>query len=164
METIERDGETYTLRNLDEITYGAKDRVKYLQEELLDSVLATDKLISPEVIATPLESTDNDSIIELAKEKRLVKPGKTLADLTKVLNFDEEKKEIMAVMLMTDLTYFELTEPKGLCSTLQWLIEEAKQRIGTYEDFSTGLRLSTHSLQAPQNVHTKAKGGRSTKN
>ena len=162
METIERDGKTYTLRNLKEITNGAKDRVKYLQEELLDSVLATDKLISPEMMATPLEGTDNSNIIELAKEKRLVKQGKTLADLTKVLNFDEEKKEIMAVMLMTDLTYFELTDPKGLYSTLEWLIEEAKQRIGTYEDFSTGLRLNTHSLQAPQNI--KVKGGRSTKN
>lgn len=162
METIERDGKEYTLRNLKEVTNGARNRVEHLQEDLLDNVLDTGKILSSSMLGTPVAKTNNNDITKIVKEKGLLKEGKTMADLTEAIRFDTYKEEIMAVMLMTDLTYFELTDPKGLYSTLQWLIEEAKKRIGSFEGFTSGLRLNTNSLQA-KNITAKTKGARTTK-
>ena len=162
METIERDGKEYTLRNLKEVTNGARNRVENLQEDLLDNVLDTGKLLSYSMIGTSPGITNNRKITELVKEKGLLKEGKAMADLAEAMKFDTHKEEIMAVMLMTDLTYFELTDPKGLYFTLQWLIEEAKKRIGSFEDFTNGLQLNINSLQA-RNITTKIKGARAKK-
>lgn len=150
----------YKLRELDEITNGACRRVESLQERLLFHVLDFEEVMK--LKTGEEQEADDATLLNLAIEKGLLRTGKTISDVLDAVTITETKKDLMTVMLTTDIDYFELVDGTFPRRVLLTLISESKQLIGSFEDFSNGLQLNIPSPQAPKSSplsssHKKAK-------
>ena len=134
MRDVKIDGKKYTLRGLREVTHSSKMRVENLLSRLFfDSV---DMSQFMEQTGKKNEAKALNSMFgELLKDT-----GKFI-DFLRIVNFDNSIKDVMGVMLCTDMDYHQVMAMPEL--GLQDLIAESKKEIGGFEDFSSSFNINT---------------------
>jgi len=134
MRKVTIDEAEYEMRGMREITHRACRRVELLIPTLFFDSLDMEKIIGDKA---------DEGIDEKRIFAQLLSSPEKLAEFIQMTEFDDAIKNIMAVMLTTDLDYEELTDLPQM--TLMDLIKESKKEIGSYEDFTAGLGINIES-------------------
>lgn len=135
MRNIEIDGKKYTLRGLREVTHRAKMRV-----ENLTSRLFFDSVDMGKFMEKSGKKNEDKALNEVFAQ--LLKDTEKFVDFLRIVNFDDSIKDIMAVMLTTDLDYDHVVQMPEL--PLQDLVKESKKELGGgFEDFSNSFNINT---------------------
>ena len=136
MRKVVIDETKYEMRGMREITHRACKRV-----ELLIPTLFFDSLDMQTLAG---DSLDKRKIINEKKIfAQLLSSPEKLVEFIQMTEFDDSMKDIMAVMLTTDMDYKELIELPQMA--LMKLVKESKEEIGSYEDFTAGLGINIES-------------------
>lgn len=134
MRDVTIDGKKYTLRGLREVTHLSKTRV-----ENLISRLFFDSVDMSKFIEKSGKKAEEKALSEIFAD--LLKDTERFVEFLRIVNFDDSIKDVMAVMLTTNLDYAHVI---GLPEMgLQELIVESKKEIGGFEDFSSSFNIST---------------------
>jgi len=134
MRKVTIDEAEYEIRGMREITHRACRRV-----ELLIPTLFFDSLDMQKIV----DDKPNKGIDEKRIFAQLLSSPEKLAEFIQMTEFDDSMKDIMAVMLTTNMDYKELTDLPQM--TLMELVKESKKEIGSYEDFTVGLGINIES-------------------
>lgn len=134
MRKVVIDKTEYEMRGMREITHRACKRV-----ELLIPTLFFDSLDMQKIIGDKIDK----GIDEKKIFAQLLSSPEKLVEFIQMTEFNNSMKDIMAVMLTTDMDYKELIELPQV--TLMELIKESKEEIGSYEDFTAGLGINIES-------------------
>lgn len=139
MKTIKVAGKEYEIRNKYEITHKACRRVELLIPTLFFDTLDMAKL------AGKIKDTNTKKSKSIEKEifSELLKNTEKFVEFIQMMNFDESIKQIMGVMLTTDLEYYQIIELPQL--TFLEFVKATKEEIGSYEDFTSGLGINIES-------------------
>ena len=134
MRDVNIDGKKYTLRGLREVTHLAKMRVENLVSTLFFDSIDMSKFMEKSGKKNE-EKALNDMFSQLLKDT-----GK-FVDFLRIVNFDDSIKDVMSVMLATDMDYNHVMSMPEM--GLQDLIAESKKEIGGFEDFSSSFNINT---------------------
>lgn len=134
MRDVKIDGKKYTLRGLREVTHASKMRVENLLSRLFFDSMDMSKFME-QTGKKNEEKALSAMFVELLKDT-----GKFI-DFLRIVNFDKNIKDVMGVMLCTDMDYHQIVAMPEL--GLQDLIAESKKEIGGFEDFSSSFNIST---------------------
>jgi len=132
MRTKKIGSQEYTLRDKDEITWGAKRRVERI---LVARAFAMMKGVDTEkdVFNQMLNNSDE------------------FAEYVQLVQEEEETEKIVATMLVTDMSFSALEELS--ISTMDVIFKEVEKEIGTAKDFLNGLNINIQSkLEALPNA------------
>jgi len=139
MRTVEIAGKKYEIRNKYEITHKACRRVELLIPTLFFDSLDMAKLAGEIKDTNPKKSKN----IEKEIFSELLKNTEKFVEFIQMMNFDDSIKQIMGVMLTTDLEYSQIIELPQL--TFLEFVKATKEEIGSYEDFTNGLGINIES-------------------
>lgn len=143
MRTIEVAGTKYEIRNKYEITHKACRRIELLIPSLFFDSIDMEKLIEG-IEGKGAKKSKNKNVEREIFMQLLKKPEKFVEFIQMMTDsMDNSYKEIMAIMLVTDMDYAEINEMPQMA--LLELAKEAKEEIGSYEDFTDGLGISIES-------------------
>lgn len=134
MRDIKVDGKKYTLRGLREVTHLAKMRVENLVSRLFFDSVDMSKFMKKS------GKKDEERVWDDILAKLLTDTEK-FVDFLRIVSFDDTIKDIMAVMLTTNMDYNHVMELPEM--SLQDIIAESKKEIGGFEDFSNSFNIST---------------------
>ena len=135
MRDITIDGKKYTLRGLREVTHLAKMRV-----ENLVSTLFFDSIDMSKFMEKSGKKNEDKALNEVFSQ--LLKDTGKFVDFLRIVSFDDTIKDIMGVMLTTDMDYGHVVQMPEMC--LQDLIKESKKELGGgFEDFSSSFNINT---------------------
>lgn len=143
MRTIEIAGKKYGIRNKYEITHKACRRVELLIPSLFFDSIDMEKLIEDSEGKGAKKNKNKN--IEREIFMQLLKKSEKFVEFIQMMtdSMDNSYKEIMAIMLVTDMDYAEINEMPQM--TLLELRNAAKEEIGSYEDFTSGLGINIES-------------------
>ena len=134
MRDVSIDGKKYTLRGLREVTHLAKMRV-----ENLVSTLFFDSIDMSKFMEKTGKKNEEKALNEMFSQ--LLKDTGKFVDFLRIVNFDDSIKDVMSVMLATDMDYQHVMAMPEM--GLQDLIAESKKEIGGFEDFSASFNINT---------------------
>ena len=135
MRDITIDGKKYTLRGLREVTHLAKMRVENLVSRLFFDSVDMSKFMEK-------SGTKNEEKALNEMFSQLLKDTEKFVDFLRITSFDDTIKDIMAVMLTTDMDYNHIIQMPEM--GLQELITESKKELGGgFEDFSSSFNIDT---------------------
>jgi hypothetical protein len=134
MRDVTIDGKKYTLRGLREVTHLAKMRVENLVSRLFFDSVDMSKFMEKSG-----KKNEDKALNEVFSQ--LLKNTEKFVDFLRITNFDDSIKDIMAVMLTTDMDYDHIMQMPEM--PLQDLIGESKKEIGGFEDFSSSFNINT---------------------
>ena len=135
MRDVTIDGKKYTLRGLREVTHLAKMRVENLVSRLFFDSVDMSKFMEKSG-----KKNEDKALNEVFSQ--LLKNTEKFVDFLRITNFDDSIKDIMAVMLTTDMDYNQVVQMREM--GLQDLIKESKKELGGgFEDFSSSFNINT---------------------
>ena len=134
MRDVSIDGKNYTLHGLREVTHLAKMRV-----ENLVSTLFFDSIDMSKFMEKTGKKNEEKALNEMFSQ--LLKDTGKFVDFLRIVNFDDSIKDVMSVMLATDMDYQHVMAMPEM--GLQDLVAESKKEIGGFEDFSASFNINT---------------------
>ena len=134
MRDITIDGKKYTLRGLREVTHLAKMRVENLVSRLFFDSIDMSKFMEKSG-----KKNEEKALNEVFAQ--LLTNTEKFVDFLRITSFDDTIKDVMAVMLTTDMDYNHIIQMPEM--SLQDLIKESKKEIGDFEDFSSSFNINT---------------------
>ena len=153
MRDVTIDGKKYTLKGLREVTHLAKMRVENLVSRLFFDSVDMSKFMEKSG-----KKNEDKALNEVFSQ--LLKNTEKFVDFLRITNFDDSIKDIMAVMLTTDMDYDHIMQMPEM--SLQDLITESKKEIGGFEDFSSSFNINTElnltSMMGTMTEKTQKKG------